>query len=234
MTPPPTSIDGTDITGATIDGTEVQEITVDGETVFTAVPTFVDISKEEDGDLSEYTGDTGLFSIANSPTISGSNHSISFATDGSNSFIETTFLRQEYTNFTMHLFPQGGNGEVIFVDSTNGNVVFCVYFSDGNAASGNGLYFSGSDSVGGSIVNSGDNSRNFGTKLTGVSNRYYKVEFFNIDYANQTLDISVDGTTQAVNEPFILPGVPDIFRPDMNRGFTSTVSFADNVFAEIN
>jgi len=34
----PTSIDGTDITGATIDGTDVQEITVDGQTVFTAVP----------------------------------------------------------------------------------------------------------------------------------------------------------------------------------------------------
>jgi len=34
----PTSIDGTDITGATIDGTDVQEITVDGQTVFTAGP----------------------------------------------------------------------------------------------------------------------------------------------------------------------------------------------------
>jgi len=33
---PPTSIDGTDMTGATIDGTDVQEITVDGQTVFTA------------------------------------------------------------------------------------------------------------------------------------------------------------------------------------------------------
>jgi len=32
----PTSIDGTDITGATIDGTEVTEITVDGQTVFEA------------------------------------------------------------------------------------------------------------------------------------------------------------------------------------------------------
>jgi len=39
MTPPPTSIDGTDITGATIDGQEVQEITIDGQTVFTAEPT---------------------------------------------------------------------------------------------------------------------------------------------------------------------------------------------------
>jgi len=31
---PPTSIDGTDITGATIDGTDVTEITVDGDVVF--------------------------------------------------------------------------------------------------------------------------------------------------------------------------------------------------------
>jgi len=35
---PPTSIDGTDITGATIDGTDVQEITVDGDVVFSAAP----------------------------------------------------------------------------------------------------------------------------------------------------------------------------------------------------
>ena len=33
----PTSIDGTEITGATIDGQDVSEITVDGETVFTAI-----------------------------------------------------------------------------------------------------------------------------------------------------------------------------------------------------
>jgi len=38
MTPPPTNIDGTDITGATIDGQDVQEITVDGQTVFSGIP----------------------------------------------------------------------------------------------------------------------------------------------------------------------------------------------------
>jgi len=37
---PPTSIDGTDISGATIDGQDVQQITVDGQTVFTAGPDF--------------------------------------------------------------------------------------------------------------------------------------------------------------------------------------------------
>jgi hypothetical protein len=35
---PPTSIDGTDITGATIDGQDVEEITVDGQTVFSSGP----------------------------------------------------------------------------------------------------------------------------------------------------------------------------------------------------
>jgi hypothetical protein len=42
MSPPPTSIDGTEITGATIDGTDVQEITVDGQTVFSAGPDIPD------------------------------------------------------------------------------------------------------------------------------------------------------------------------------------------------
>jgi hypothetical protein len=42
MTPPPTSIDGTDITGATIDGQDVAEITIDGQTVFTSGIQFPD------------------------------------------------------------------------------------------------------------------------------------------------------------------------------------------------
>jgi len=44
---PPTSIDGTDITGATIDGTDVTEITVDGQTVFTAGGEFGEVSLYE-------------------------------------------------------------------------------------------------------------------------------------------------------------------------------------------
>jgi hypothetical protein len=37
---PPTSIDGTDITGATIDGQDIEEITVDGDVVFSAGGSF--------------------------------------------------------------------------------------------------------------------------------------------------------------------------------------------------
>jgi len=58
----PTSIDGTDITGATIDGTDVQEITVDGDTVFTAGP---DIPASAVLNLvaSDYSGSTWIANI---------------------------------------------------------------------------------------------------------------------------------------------------------------------------
>jgi len=50
MSPPPTSIDGTDITGATIDGQDVQEITIDGQTVFTAIdPNLIDNFEDSNG-----------------------------------------------------------------------------------------------------------------------------------------------------------------------------------------
>ena len=55
---PPTSIDGTDITGATIDGTDVQEITVDGQTVFSAVQP-IDVYLEDDFNDNKLTNRTG-------------------------------------------------------------------------------------------------------------------------------------------------------------------------------
>jgi len=56
----PTSIDGTDITGATIDGTDVTEITVDGDVVFSAARTIVD---DFETDLSAWTGSTNQYSL---------------------------------------------------------------------------------------------------------------------------------------------------------------------------
>jgi len=59
MTPPPTSIDGTDITGATIDGQDVQEITIDGQTVFTAQPQSV-VTLANETDSRSRTGKSGV------------------------------------------------------------------------------------------------------------------------------------------------------------------------------
>ena len=64
----PTSIDGTDITGATIDGTDVQEITVDGDVVFSA-NTFID--DFEDGNLNEYSNDVSDWQVQSTTTFSG-------------------------------------------------------------------------------------------------------------------------------------------------------------------
>jgi len=71
---PPTSIDGTDITGATIDGTDVQEITVDGDVVFSAVPPIPDeniylqddfddnrLTNRIDNGTTTYNGVTGTY-----------------------------------------------------------------------------------------------------------------------------------------------------------------------------
>jgi len=84
----PTSIDGTDITGATIDGTDVQEITVDGDVVFSAAPDIVakgnlvywlpfdgninDVTAGDSsyGDTTDYTGVANNVSFVSSPIIS--------------------------------------------------------------------------------------------------------------------------------------------------------------------
>jgi len=70
----PTSIDGTDITGATIDGQDVQEITVDGNTVFTAEPQIPDPGDlVAHYDFSQETGTTTVTDLSgNGNDLSGS------------------------------------------------------------------------------------------------------------------------------------------------------------------
>ena len=93
MSPPPTNIDGTDITGATIDGQEVQEITIDGQTVFDGRPTIIDNAEDSpdgpygpsDDVTTYYSGNTGALSRTSSNAISGLK-SLDIST-GANSYI---------------------------------------------------------------------------------------------------------------------------------------------------
>jgi len=57
---PPTSIDGTDITGATIDGTDVTEITVDGDVVFSGESTLPQANLHTRYDFSLEDGTTPI------------------------------------------------------------------------------------------------------------------------------------------------------------------------------
>jgi len=83
---PPTSIDGTDITGATIDGTDVQEITVDGDVVFSAGPRVVDDFETQN--LNVWSGDTAAFSIDTS-TVKVGTASVEYVSASDNQRIGT-------------------------------------------------------------------------------------------------------------------------------------------------
>jgi hypothetical protein len=118
MTPPPTSIDGTDITGATIDGQEVQEITVDGQTVFTALPKTLE--SFESG-ISDYQGDTGNVTTTTGQSTNG-NSSLRFDRSDGVSFVATDTASKSLTagdNFAVDMYiPPGWSdqGGIIFFD----------------------------------------------------------------------------------------------------------------------
>jgi len=142
----PTSIDGTDITGATIDGTDVTEITVDGQTVFTAGPPVFGF---ESGDFTNWGGSTSQKSVVSSPVTEGS-----FAAQIGVDSDETIYLSNQVlsrpftvkcdvfhtttdkfgeafrftfhdtqssinTNFTGYTFKIGGRDDVILLEASN-------------------------------------------------------------------------------------------------------------------
>jgi len=98
----PTSIDGTDITGATIDGTDVTEITVDGQTVFTSEFSYFD--DFDTNTLSEYViHETALgvnknFTINNSELIQPDTNGYYFVYYDVSSEGLTDFFVEQVTN----------------------------------------------------------------------------------------------------------------------------------------
>ena len=79
---PPTSIDGTDITGATIDGTDVQEITVDGDVVFIAATPGPTLTHHWTLDNADTSGSTCFDIVGNlDGTINGPQTGVSGAND---------------------------------------------------------------------------------------------------------------------------------------------------------
>jgi len=111
---PPTSIDGTDITGATIDGTDVQEITVDGQTVFTAGPLIID--DFESNNLTAYSAEVNQYEI-----VSGGD-----AIDGSFSLQSKNadfFEDGIYSTSGLSNYPQRGDTFQFKVESVGGDNV---------------------------------------------------------------------------------------------------------------
>jgi len=100
----PINIDGSPVQDITIDGQPVTEVTVDGDVVFPAIR---DVDTFEDGDLSEYFGDTGAYTIQTSTVFEGSRALRGFdggvmaSTNGLNSYPErgdTFSVRNRWTS----------------------------------------------------------------------------------------------------------------------------------------
>jgi len=140
---PPTSIDGTDITGATIDGTDVTEITVDGDTVFTAGP--------PDTGMDHFYWAPSLSSVSTWPDLEGSNDATSFgspslsasgingvqavAYDGSNDYHETSSAgslgaTSEYTFVVVFELQSNSGFQSMLSNGTNGGFGGYRFFSD--------------------------------------------------------------------------------------------------------
>jgi len=136
MTPPPTSIDGTDITGATIDGQDVQEITVDGDTVFTAAPSLPNSAVAQwdasalsgnDGDtINTFTDQIGSFDLSGNATLQtngiGGVQSLSF--NGSNenfTLSSASWTSLSQPNTTISVVDLQTTNRAYFLDDTTGN-----------------------------------------------------------------------------------------------------------------
>ena len=143
---PPTSIDGTDITGATIDGTDVQEITVDGDVVFSAGPDIpdasslifhLDASQESlsnnatTATLTDFSGQ-GNDSLSTTTTATYKTNGIggqpAFEFDASGGFVSTFNLSGDFTVSAAVDLVQGANNEIIqrsgasgFIEVANGS-----------------------------------------------------------------------------------------------------------------
>jgi hypothetical protein len=167
----PTSIDGTDITGATIDGTDVTEITVDGQTVFELVadpPDVANLKLRYDAKLETYANNASGVSLtdqAGSFDATGSN-GVGFTTSGTNGHNAYTLdgvsdsysVPSSTTDFEfMH---DGSGGSLYAVINMDPNIGAFEEFV-GTGGDGGAGFFLGPDNSGGvlpKINNAGSNT----------------------------------------------------------------------------
>jgi len=144
----PTSIDGTDITGATIDGIDVQEITVDGQTVFSAESLPVAYSNL----IAWYPFDSSFYGGSETSDVTAL---FSPGQSGDSTAYDMT------NNGTMSYQNSGGNSD-INAGSNSG----CF---DATGATGTGL---GNNSLGNTIAAFNEISFSFWTTMPNSGNDY--------------------------------------------------------------
>jgi len=182
---PPTSIDGTDITGATIDATDVQEITVDGDVVFTAGPTITVLDDFESG-ISGWSVQSGPASVSTTSVSSEGSFGLENAgsTAGNSSTVSGTYA-----------IPTNKVFEIRFDVAWTGNTNF------------HDINFGRPDRTAGLLNRSGDiilrsGSSDITIKTLPNFNEYYEAVLRYDPINEEITKVTFDGTTITPNAPF--------------------------------
>ena len=201
---PPTSIDGTDITGATIDGTDVQEITVDGDVVFSSGPDIPDsgdlharydatqLGLSNNATVTTWADETANgydLTTGNAPTYiaNGINGNPVVRFDGVDDFLQTDWPDISQPNHIFIAF------QLVNVQTTTENVIYDsftstnrhVFVQDG--VSGGWTLFSGINLRGGSA----DGNPHIHSHLFNSSNTELRedgTDIFNGNSGGQSMD----------------------------------------------
>jgi hypothetical protein len=188
---PPTSIDGTDITGATIDGTEVTEITVDGDTVFSAG---TEISEDFEAgslptDWSQHdNGGGGVNYNITTSAISGSFSAALGAPNGTSAIV--LYNEPLSGNFVM-------SADFRLVSNEDANI-YGLTIADANQYqdSFNGIYERDNNS----ILRIGYSSYNDYSSFSSGFNQVFSIE---LEYDGSDFRLSINGTEEQTHTDFL-------------------------------
>jgi len=194
----PTSIDGTDITGATIDGTDVQEITVDGDVVFSAVdglPTNNLIHRYNPKQLSVSVGST----VSTLPDFVGSND---LSATGSP-------FRQDAINNYPSVRTDGSNDVLIGSSWSQNNWTTAFVFRARDTSTNRQRYMTDGDNTGTGWIWESENANYTFTPLGGLQNEDGAVDtsphivVIRYDDGAPSWNVRIDGTQVLSNNASI-------------------------------
>ncbi|MCO8266635.1 Ig-like domain-containing protein [Haloferax sp. AB510] len=172
-------------------------------------------SDEEDGDVTEYTGDTSFLSAVSSPVADGS-YAVQMDTDGNRREASNTIPVSSADSYSFEFknaqSSLSTNNEILFTDG--GTVVWGFYFKLGE-----GIYWSDAG------------ERTAGELIAGidVTSNYHSISIKNIDTAANTVDIYLDGTYQDTYSFHNSGANPDAYTLASNAGQPENGLLVDRV-----
>jgi hypothetical protein len=223
MTPPPTNIDGTDITGATIDGQDVQEITVDGQTVFTGIdPNTIDnfeapLYGDQNKTLSDYyNGDLNVFNRQQSTVQEGS---FALEMTGSGTIVGSRKDITQGDTVRGFIRVNNNNGNPALMFGGNSDKINCYLVLFANLQNGD---------MNIDIFQNGNRTKRFTTNVSLSNNQWYEWE---LDWdTNNTITaktFELDGTLKGT-----VTATDSTYTTGTGYGFTSdpdTPSYFDGL-----